>query len=89
MLNPYPDGLRYALDVQRVIAARLIRLSQADAAAAVEANLMIAEKFVAFAEALAAAGAALVSGASMLTVLACAQQPIHRRVWANRRRLCR
>jgi hypothetical protein len=89
MFTAYFDGIRFAIDVQRVVAARLAILARGDMSAAREANRMIAEKAAAMAEVQLAAGTAVLRGASIPTAAARSLKPIRRRVRANRRRLCR
>jgi hypothetical protein len=89
MFAAWLDALRYSIEVQQVIAARLSRLGRADISAAFEATQMVSEKAAAFVEAQAAGVRALSRGASVSTALARAQKPYRRRVRANHRRLYR
>jgi hypothetical protein len=89
MFAAWMDGLRYGMEVQQIIAARLVRLGRADMAASFEATEMVTEKMAAFLEGQAAAALALARGASMGTALTRAHRPYRKRVRANHRRLCR
>lgn len=81
------DGWRLGLDVQRVVAMRMLRISAGGAAAHAECRRMVTEKLAAGAAAQAAAVAALVSGKGVEAATAEAMVPIRRKVRANRRRL--
>jgi hypothetical protein len=89
MFAAWVDGVRYGMEVQQVIAARLFRLGRADLSASVEATQMITEKVAAFFEGQAAGAQALSRGASLGTAIRKAQNPYRRRVRANRKRLYR
>jgi len=56
-MNTSLESVRFACEVQGIISMRLVRLTQGGPQAAAEANLMIAEKVDAFAD----AGVALVN----------------------------
>lgn len=66
MLNPYLSSMMLALEAQRVIELRLVRLAWGGAEAQQEAQLMVAEKVDA---AIEAAGT-LMTGGSLETVVA-------------------
>jgi hypothetical protein len=83
------DGWRLGLDVQHVIAMRMLRISAGGADARGECQRMVTEKLAAGAAANAAAFAALVSGEGVEAATARAMVPIRRTVRANRRRLGR
>jgi hypothetical protein len=85
----WTDTWRLGLDVQHVIAMRMLRISAGDAAAHAECRRMVTEKLAAGAAAHAAAVAALVSGKGVEAATAQAMVPIRRTVRANRRRLGR
>ncbi len=85
----WTDGWRLGLDVQHVIAMRMLRISGGGAAAHAECRRMVAEKLAAGAAAHAAAFASLVSGKGVQAATARAMAPIQRTVRANRRRLRR
>ncbi len=89
MFAAWMDGLRFGMEAQQVIAARLLRLGRADLSASVEATEMITEKVAAFFEGQAAAALALSRGESVSTAFLKAHKPYRRRVRANRRRLYR
>jgi hypothetical protein len=87
MWKMWTDGWRLGLDVQHVIALRMMRISAGGAAAHAECRRMVTEKVAAGAAAQAAAFAALVSGEGLEAATAQAMVPIRRKVRANRRRL--
>lgn len=90
MFKPFEtwfEALRFAAEVQRVMALRMVRFAAPDASTAGEMATMIGEKTAAFAEAQFAAGAALAGGHSVETALRRAYRPYRRRVRANHRRL--
>ena len=57
--NAWAEMLRFACEVQSVVSQRLLRMAQGGPQAAAEAELMIAEKIAAFADAEAAIAQAL------------------------------
>jgi hypothetical protein len=81
------DANRFAMEIQQVIALRLMRLASGDVAAAGEAHRMMAEKIAAGVAAQTAAAAALIAGASLAAVTCSAARPFRTRVRANHRRL--
>ena len=86
MNNPmtaWLDAVRLALDMQRVIAARMLRLAAGGPLAARETQRMMTEKMLALGEAQVAAAASAITGKRVRDVSA----PYRRRVRANRRRL--
>jgi hypothetical protein len=85
----WTDGWRLGLDVQHVIAMRMLRISAGGAPAHAECRRMVAEKLAAGAAAHAAAVMALMSGEGVESATARAMVPIQRAVLANRRRLGR
>jgi hypothetical protein len=85
----WADGWRLGIDVQRVIALRMLRMSAGGPAAHEECRRMVTEKLAAGAAAHAAAFAALVNGEGVEAATARAMVPIQRTVRANRRRLGR
>lgn len=80
---------RFCLEVNQVIATRLLRSARCDAAASIEAGRMVSEKLAAFVEANAAAGLAVAGRKSPDIALAEFVKPYRRRVRANHRRLHR
>lgn len=87
-MNAWFEAFRFASDVQRVIASRLVRIGMGGPLAATEANRMILEKVATFGEAQLAMTVALTSGKSFGAAAAKAYAPYRRSVRANRRRLC-
>ena len=57
--NAWAETVRFACEVQNVVSLRLLRMAQGGPQAAAEAELMIAEKIAAFADAEAAIAQAL------------------------------
>lgn len=86
-LNTWIESVRFACEVQGVISMRLARLAQGGPDAAVEANLMIAEKFDALADAEAAIAKALSDGEGFLVAAERAYAPVRHRVHENSSRL--
>ena len=73
MLEPYNawiEAVRFACEVQSVISMRLARMAQGGPEAAVEAELMVAEKLEAFADAEVAMLRALCDGEGGIAVAA-------------------
>ena len=87
--NGWIETLRFACEVQGVVSMRLVRLAQGGPQAAVEARLMIAEKFAALADAEAAIAKALSDGEGFMVAAERAYAPVRRRVGANSLRLAR
>jgi len=77
------EPLRFACEVQSVIAMRLLRLAQGGPQAAAEASLMITEKIGAFADAEAALANALCAGEGLIAAAERAYAPVRRCVDAN------
>jgi hypothetical protein len=87
--NAWAETLRFACEVQNVISMRLLRISQGGPQAAVEAELMIAEKIAAFADAEAAIAQALCDGEGFMVAAERGYAPLRRCVGANSNRLAR
>ena len=81
------ESVRFACEVQGVISMRLARLAQGGPQAAVEAELMIAEKIEAFADAEAAMAQALCDGEGLMVAAERGYAPLRRCVGANSIRL--
>ena len=95
MKNPYgawfalaTDSWRLALEAQGVVALRLAKLAAGDAAAALEAQRMVAEKMLAAGEIQAMTASALLAGRGRGAPKK-AVAHLRRKVRANRRRLSR
>lgn len=87
--NAWAETLRFACEVQNVISMRLLRISQGGPQAAAEAQLMVAEKIEAFADAEAAIAQALSAGEGFIVAAERGYAPLRRRVGANSSRLAR
>ncbi len=85
--NAWVESMRFACEVQGVVAMRLLRLAQGGAQADAEAQLMIAEKIAAFADAEIAMARALSEGEDFLAAAERGYAPLRRCVAANSRRL--
>ena len=88
-MNAWAETLRFACEVQSVVSMRLLRISQGGPQAAVEAELMIAEKLEAFADAEVAMLRALSDGEGIMVAAERAYAPLRRCVGANSSRLAR
>ena len=86
-MNAWIESVRFACEVQGVISMRLMRMAQGGPDAAVEANLMIAEKIDAFADAEVALAKALFAGENFMVAAERAYAPVRRCVGANSSRL--
>ena len=86
-LNPWLEPLRFACEVQAVVAMRLMSLARGGPQAETEAYLMVAEKVEAFADAEAEAVKALFAGETLMVAAARAYEPLRARVHANNDRL--
>lgn len=87
--NAWIESVRFACEVQGVISMRLLRLAQGGPQAAVEARLMIAEKFDALADAETAIAKALSDGEGFMVAAERGYAPVRRCVGANSNRLAR
>jgi hypothetical protein len=86
-LNTWIESVRFACEVQSVISMRLLRIAQGGPNAAVEANLMVAEKLDALADAEVAMLRALTDGEGIFVAAERAYAPVRSRVHANSDRL--
>lgn len=85
--NAWVESMRFACEVQGVVAMRLLRLAQGGPQADAEAQLMIAEKIEAFADAEIAIAQALADGEDFLAAAERGYAPLRRCVSANSHRL--
>jgi hypothetical protein len=85
-MNAWIETLRFACEVQGVVS---MRLAQGGPQAAVEAELMIAEKLEAFADAEVAMLRALSDGEGIMVAAERGYAPLRRCVGANSSRLAR
>ena len=76
--NAWAETLRFACEVQNVISMRLLRISQGGPQAAAEAQLMVAEKIEAFADAEAAIAQALSAGEGFMVAAERGYAPLRR-----------
>jgi len=83
------ESVRFGMDVQQVVALRMMRVAAGGAPAADEMQRMVTEKMAALALAQSAAMTALISGQSIDVAATRALAPVRSRVRANRRRLTR
>ena len=85
--NAWIEFMRFACEVQGVVSMRLMRLAQGGPQADAEAQLMIAEKIEAFADAEIAMAQALAGGESVMVAAERGYAPLRRCVAANSQRL--
>ncbi len=81
------ETVEFAHEAHGVIVARLALFASGGPSAAAEADLMISEKIVAFADAQMAAGRALADGLGFYVATERAYLPLRHRVHTNSRRL--
>lgn len=92
MFNPWPSYFQLVqatLDANVVVAARLTRLASGGAVAQREAQRMVTEKYVAFAQAQMTAAAKMMAGVGIAGATKSASDVYRRKVGSNRRRLVR
>jgi hypothetical protein len=87
--NDWFDAAALAVEAQGVIAMRLLKIAAGGPDADAECQLMVAEKFAAYAAAHGVAAAALANGRSLHDAAALALAPVRRKVHANHLRLSR
>ena len=85
--NAWAETVRFAYEVQNVISMRLLRISQGGPQAAAEAQLMVAEKIEAFADAEAAIAQAFSDGEGIMVAAERGYAPLRQCVGANSSRL--
>ena len=83
--NAWAETLRFACEVQSVVSMRLLRMAQGGP----QAELMIAEKIAAFADAEAAIAQALSAGEGFMVAAERGYAPLRQCVGANSSRLTR
>lgn len=81
------EAARFACEVQGVVSARMMLFASGGPDVAAEANLMVAEKIAAFAEARTAAEQALAGGLGIYAAAERAYSPLRDCVHNNSRRL--
>jgi hypothetical protein len=93
MFNPWLElslkAVQTGMEVQSVIALRMLRLATGGARMEAEASRMVTDKVAAAAEAQAVAGVSALSGRSPRVVVSKAPRVVKKRVRANKRRLSR
>jgi hypothetical protein len=92
MFNPWPAYFQLAQtawDANVVVAMRLLRLAPGGALAQREAQRMVVEKGLTFAEAQVAAAAKMITGTGIASATTSASGIYRRKVRSNRRRLVR
>jgi hypothetical protein len=92
VFNPWPSYFQLAqatLDANVVVAARLTRLVVGGAVAQREAQRMVTEKYIVFAQAQMTAAAKMMTGAGIAGATKSASDVYRRKVRSNRRRLVR
>ena len=87
VLNTWMEATRFGVDVQRVMALRIMRIASGGSDAATETQQMISEKMTAYADCQMAIFTALMAGKSLEVAAAKAYGPYRRCVRANSRRL--
>jgi hypothetical protein len=92
LFNPWTEWFRaaeFAYQTQSVVAMRLMKIAEGGPAAAVETQLMVAEKVAALAASQTAAALAIAAGSSPAMIASKAFLPMRTKVRANHRRLSR
>jgi hypothetical protein len=87
LFSTWLDNVRFAAEVQHVMASRIGMLTTGDARHATETVRMFSEKAAALAEAQMEAAAAIVTGQAMHVTMRRCFAPYRRRVRANSKRL--
>lgn len=88
-VNSWIDAAHFSLDVQAVVAMRLMKIAAGGPDGETECTRMVLEKFEAVAAAHTAGALALAEGKSVETATELAMVPVKRRVRDNRQRLMR
>jgi hypothetical protein len=88
-VNSWVEAAQFSLDVQAVIAMRLMKIAAGGRGSGTECARMVMEKFETVAAAQTAAALALAKGKSLETATVLAMVPVKRSVHANRLRLIR
>jgi hypothetical protein len=87
VFNGWMDAVKFNLEVQSVIAMRLMKIAAGGATGAAETTRMVQEKAEASVAALTAGSLALAKGKSVKAATKAAMVPVKKRVRANRKRL--
>ncbi len=89
LVKAWMDALKFNLEVQSVIAMRLMKIATGGAAGAAESTKMIHEKAEASVASLTAGALALAKGRNVKAATKAVMEPVKKRVRANRKRLSR
>jgi hypothetical protein len=87
VFKAWMDAVKFSLEVQSVIALRLMKIAAGGAAGAAESTKMIQEKPEASAASLTDGALALAKGRSVKAATKAAMVPVKKSVRANRKRL--
>ena len=87
LVKAWMDAVKFNLEVQSVVAMRLIKIAANGPTAAAESKRMVQEKAEASAAAVTAGALALAKGRSIKAATKAAMVPVKKRVRANRKRL--
>ena len=87
LVKAWIDAAKFNLDVQSVVAMRLMKIATGGATGAAESTRMVQEKAEASAAAVTAGALALAKGRSVKAATKAAMVPVKKRVRANRKRL--
>jgi hypothetical protein len=88
-VKSWVEAAQFSLDVQAVIAMRLLKIAAGGRGSGTECTRMVMEKFETVAAAQSAGALALAEGKSLEVATDLAMVPVKRRVRANRLRLVR
>jgi hypothetical protein len=86
-VKAWMDAVKFNLEVQSVVAMRLMKIAAGGATGAAESTKMVREKAEASVAALTAGALALAKGGSVKAATKAAMVPVKKRVRANRKRL--
>ncbi len=87
LVKAWIDAAKFNLDVQSVVAMRLIKIAAGGPTGAAESTRMVQEKAEASAAAVTAGALAFAKGRSVKAATKAAMVPVKKRVHANRKRL--
>jgi hypothetical protein len=87
LFKSWMDAVKFNLEVQSVVAMRLMKIAAGGGTGAAESTKMVEEKAAASVAALTAGALALAKGRSVKAATKAAMVPVKKRVRANRKRL--
>jgi hypothetical protein len=87
LFRSWMDAVKFNLEVQSVVAMRLMKIAAGSATGAAESTKMVQEKADASVAAVAAGALALAKGRRVKAATKAAMVPVKKRVSANRKRL--